>query len=235
MDHSRQDDVFFNNAALHSEASHTNSDEQMARALQRQLDIEDSAASAAQPKSDIDSDARLAKRIYEEERMGGDEDAKMAKRMQDEEIGSAGGRRDEDNDEDAKLAKMLQDEDIKAGADRTHRAGPPTCPTCGESNLNMRSSLTALDRTYCNNGSCFVCDLCQAPIMTPTYQVAVIDGSRVPCHKECYVDAMVPKCVVCEDPVPSGGGGSYVFSKHPFFQDWRYCGGHERGSKRCTS
>lgn len=100
----------------------------------------------------------------------------------------------------------------------------------------MRSGfLTAVERLYCNNGQCFVCALCSAPINTQSFQVANIDGERVPCHAECYVDVMVPKCVVCSNAVPQGSQrGSYIFAKHPFFQDWKYCGTHE-SEARCTA
>jgi hypothetical protein len=239
MDHSHQDDIFFNGASV---ASRESEDARLARELQRQLDLEDTfASSSAQPKSEIDSDAEYAKRLYEEDRKAEEERKATSSSVG----GTSGPRQNRDREmeeKDAMLAKRLQDEEVKATT-----ASPPSsspnpapfppscCPTCGTPCSTMSSSLTALGLTYCNNGLCFTCVLCSGPITTPTYQVLLLDGKRSPCHKECYVEAAVPKCVVCSNAVPSSGQGTYHFSKHPFFQDWKYCRPHETSSARCTS
>eukprot|EP00520_Triparma_pacifica_P010087 CAMPEP_0118650808 /NCGR_PEP_ID=MMETSP0785-20121206/10443_1 /TAXON_ID=91992 /ORGANISM="Bolidomonas pacifica, Strain CCMP 1866" /LENGTH=409 /DNA_ID=CAMNT_0006543205 /DNA_START=198 /DNA_END=1424 /DNA_ORIENTATION=- len=230
MSYNAQDSAFFGSSNSSSSSSPTpttqpSSDELYARRLQEQLDLED----------------RLERARRMEEAKGVEErDEAFAKMVQEEEEGRGRGtiRDDESKDEskdettietDAMLAKRLYEED------KYEASQPSTCPTCGVNVLSMRSTLTALNRTYCNNGRCFICSLCGSPITTSSYQVAVIDGERVPCHKECYVEAMVPRCVVCRECVPEGGRGSYVYSKHPYFQDWRYCGGHEvEGLVRCT-
>ena len=201
--------------------------------------------------SDSDSDAALAAELAAQFQA---EDAKQQALLEADELaakqlaGHAEPKRRTRTDEDEEFAKQLflqeQAAEQKASSQSARassqsakakpRAAPvpqDTCAGClnplrGRLSFTSSSIVSALDQHF--HSACFKCALCLAPFTSTTFQVATIDDQSVAVHADCHRELFHPKCKVCTGPVPS------LYSRHPFFPDWAYCGRHEDVARRCS-
>ena len=153
--------------------------------------------------------------------------------------------------EDMKLANRLQDLEMQEAKSAASTASPAAsglkhppqkknkqCFGC--KGLFLTSSVSSTIITVGElkyHPSCFTCAACSSPITERSFNFAKTltdeSGRPLPVHSSCYAELFVPKCVVCRSSVPLNSRNAYVYSHHPFFEEWRYCSKHEGVAARC--